>query len=517
MAYSPNPNTQGPAYRYSPTFNKTGWKTGDPPPPAPQQTTAFDSSTGNYDPQGSGPGFKSSGGNLGYGSGAPNNAPGNTGTSGPLGYIAAAMQGEHGFNANAPVVRTGDFETQRTAQAGVGGEQAAFNQELIAAARGQGPSAAQAQLKAGRDAAVAAAASRAAGATGANIALANRAATVAQNQAVQSTGREAAILRATEQQNAMQLASNALNERRLAELQNQGMSLDMAKAQLQAETQALGYQTQIAEGTAERRQGGIGTLFGAVGGALGSLSDIRAKEQIEADNFGAALRTATAPAAPTAPAVQPAPATAVDTSKPLEFDESNNLQKGMAQGAGIGGMLGGILSDARSKEYIRKLETLAGHSGYTPDDLDSLKKLKTKEPGDAELEAIMQSAVRANSPVPGSMTVPKMFTEGRSVAAYPDLKPPDIEALDRAASRQNLDPVNRYKFQYKPEVAASMGTDTAPRVGVMAQDLLKSPSYQEAVIQRPDGMLALDRDRMLSANAAEIGGIDKRLKRLEAR
>jgi hypothetical protein len=81
-------------------------------------------------------------------------------------------------------------------------------------------------------------------------------------------------------------------------------------------------------------------------------------------------------------------------------------------------------------------------------------------------------------------------------------------------SRDNLGPVQPSTFRYKPEDAARMGTDTGLREGVMAQDLQKSPAYQAAVVPTPQG-LALDKDRLLQANTAELGGLDKRMRELE--
>lgn len=86
-----------------------------------------------------------------------------------------------------------------------------------------------------------------------------------------------------------------------------------------------------------------------------------------------------------------------------------------------------------------------------------------------------------------------------------------------AGSKKALAPVSPYLYQYKPQVAAMMGTDTAPRPGIMAQDLEKSPSplLASTVVETPAGK-AIDGKRAVSATMALAAGLDKRLKKLEA-
>jgi hypothetical protein len=569
MAYNPHPNTQGPRYRYSKTFNPSG-AGGPNNTPAELNTGSdpmVDSATGNYDPMGTGPGYKAQGSqtqNLGYGSGAPNSSPGASGTSNALGYIGAALSGEHGFKANAPVIRTGDFEVQRGTQQGVGGQQGTFGEYLRRAAMGQGPSAAQAQLMSGRDAAIKASAAQAAGARGAASPLAQRAAAFSQAGSIQQAARDAGILRAQEQNQAMQLANENLNQQRLAELQNQGMSAEMAKAQLLAESSALGNQTQIAEGTAERRGGFFADL----------LSDMRAKEDVQPVNsFGSALSRAIAEQSTPAPApaVQQAPAY---SPTPMEQPEQRAPEEGKS---GIGAIVSGILSDRRAKELtsenmvlrtalqkttgnLDRLEKLAQHSGYTPEDLDQLKTLGYEDrlkklagysgyssgdlrslenmgkpkpkPGDAKLMAELEKIDRDTDPKPEKSPdlstalaralgkVEREATGTVDTSKMPDFELPNLNGSvgrmpDVEESRANLDAVKPYTYRYKPEVAAAIGEDTGPREGVMAQDLQQSPSYQAAVVPGPGGALSLDPKRLLSANTAEIGGLDKRLKALE--
>jgi len=102
--------------------------------------------------------------------------------------------------------------------------------------------------------------------------------------------------------------------------------------------------------------------------------------------------------------------------------------------------------------------------------------------------------------------------DARLSAALDRIRSEQVSAIQ---SRENLAPVQPSTFRYKPEDAARMGTDTGLREGVMAQDLQRSPAYQAAVVPTPQG-LALDKDRLLQVNTAELGGLDKRMRELEA-
>jgi hypothetical protein len=54
----------------------------------------------------------------------------------------------------------------------------------------------------------------------------------------------------------------------------------------------------------------------------------------------------------------------------------------------------------------------------------------------------------------------------------------------------------------------------APRAGIIAQDLERSPAFAPAVVDTPAGK-AVERDRALSVALAELGGLDKRLRQIE--
>ena len=134
----------------------------------------------------------------------------------------------------------------------------------------------------------------------------------------------------------------------------------------------------------------------------------------------------------------------------------------------------GTLSDARSKERIR------------------------------ELEGALASANGQASQVRGARV------------EYPDI------GLSRMAtpegSREALAPIGEYQYRYKPDFAKVTGDDTQPRIGVMAQELERSPNpaLRSAVVETPTGK-AIDGSRALSASLALGAGLDKRLRDIEER
>jgi hypothetical protein len=384
---------------------------------------------------------------------------------GPLGYVGEKFIGENNYNPEAGVLNTQRADAERFYGRGIGKQQQGFADYLQAGVQGQGPTVAGQQMAAGRAQAIQAARSQAASARGGNVALANRMSATGQAQAVQGANRDAAMLRAQEQISREQLLMQQQQNQRMAELQARGMSIDEAKAQLQAETAAMQARTTISEGEATRGQGPGAALMGAVGGLL-AASDVRAKEDIQpvpsvGPTFAERLHSIQAAPAPiqAAPVAAPPPTTAAPAPQAgPEGGTSGNLMAGF--------QIGQMLSDARAKEAEHKVQSLS-----------------------AELEKLRQTLPAQIQNVPPSPTPEQ--------------------------SRQDLGPVQPYTYRYKPEAAAAFGTDMAPRAGVMAQDLQQSPAYQASVIPTPQG-LALDKERLLSANTAEIGGIDKRLRELEA-
>ncbi len=88
-------------------------------------------------------------------------------------------------------------------------------------------------------------------------------------------------------------------------------------------------------------------------------------------------------------------------------------------------------------------------------------------------------------------------------------------ATDPQANRESLAPIQPTTYEYKPGIAGMPGNDGAPRPGVMAQDLMKSPAGSEAVVETPNGK-GIDVNRGLSLALASAAGLDKRMAELEA-
>lgn len=94
--------------------------------------------------------------------------------------------------------------------------------------------------------------------------------------------------------------------------------------------------------------------------------------------------------------------------------------------------------------------------------------------------------------------------------------------------KEELDPVRPTLYRYKPEssyrqaleaaqrtFATTYEDKRAPREGIVAQDLQRSPAFAPSVVEKDDGQLAIDRDRALSAALFELGGLHRRVKTLE--
>ncbi len=452
----------------------------------------------------------------------------------------------------------------------LGHEQNEYTRYLRDAVAGKaGPSVAEQQMRAGQAAAVMGARSQAASARGGNVALANRSAAGAQAQAMQAGNRDAGMLRAQEQLSREQLLAQQYQQQRQAELQSRGLGIDEAKANMQAETARQGYVTQISEGESERGQKGTGAIFGAIGGALGIGSDMRVKEDIQ-PAFGQQLQGLKLAEAPT----QQQSTASLDQELAMQralrrqederrMAEAPRAREGGGGGGGAGGIfssIGNILSDKRAKilekevdrlqrivddpaEETRQLQregayqsrALSPEQGKRPDLQEVYPAYDPRKPltlvlpdvgeGGYPTERHIPAAQAPSAGPPKRLIVSDRESKQEIASLRAELEQvgrdqpaairgsvgrmPDVEE-----SRDNLGPVKPYTYRYKDDYAAASGNDTAPRLGVMAQDLQKSPAYQAAVIKTPMG-LALDKDRLLSANTAELGGLDKRMRELE--
>jgi hypothetical protein len=390
------------------------------------------------------------------------------------------IMGQTGHRAQRQTLATDQGDQQRQLQ--MRGQQGMWSDELRKRALGQGPSVAEQQMGAGLGAATMAARSTAASGRGGNVGLTQR---LASQQAAQGTSnviRDAGMLRAQEMQTAGQTYSQDMQNQRLADLQARGMSIDEARAQLQADMEREKINAGIAEGNIERYQKGTGGLISSVGALFASdrrakediqpmYSDFATKEQLApaSTSFGQQLRAALAQPQQPQPAPQQIDAAALtramETRRPPE-SEPRPAQSGGADLSGLMQSFGGSLqSDLVSKEL------------------------------------------------------------------YPTPEQPNLGALDEAeANRRAFEAVEPVRYRYKPEDSARMAMEQGatpgeqamvfadkrtPRNGIIAQDLEQSPAYAGAVVETPAGK-AVDRDRALSETLAQSAGFDKRLRELEA-
>jgi hypothetical protein len=404
---------------------------------------------------------------------------------------------------------------------------------LAEAAAGRGPSQAQNALREGTATTVAtqygmAATPSVGGAAGAAL-VQN-----AQNKAAESMqagARQAAMLRAQEMTDARQQLGNALQ-------QQQGTNTNAMQIQFQREKANQDAQNNINilnQKTGQENRGGAG---GAIGGILGSLSDIRAKEDIQPMGgygvFQSTIPTDSASSAYGMPVQSSAITPQIEAAPPTQ-------QMQIPQKEGGGGFLSSIFSDERSKEKIRSLEGALAESRRTADQIGGMQVQypmlgggpnDTNRPGGADAFAIpgqtnggpptarfadvsapwnprtLQAPLAAWDS-PGGKPVAANFARFGTPAGYAELASP-------AGSKNALGPVAPYEYRYKPGFAAATGEDTSPRAGIMAQDLEQSPNpaLRSAVIDTPIGK-AIEPKRAISANLALSAGLDKRLRNIE--
>ena len=398
--------------------------------------------------------------------------------------------------------------------------------QLENAAAGNGPSQAQNQLREGTATAISsqygAAATPSVGGAAQAALYAN-----AQNNAAglqQAGARQSAQLRAQEMTDARQQLANTLSAQ-------QGVNNTAAQQNLQ---QRLGNQQSavgiegLNQKTGQENKGGLlGGVLGAIGGMF---SDVRAKEDIRPMGDSPFLPTigpvgagygAGASGAMPPPPVAATPAPDASTTSAAPWWQS---QQAPEKKDGLGGFLS-QLSDARSKEKIRTLETALADANQSADtirgtdvaypDLGPRPEAPPASPGDGfsptfqgrlaawPAEDMNRSSLAAHF---GRAGTPQGY---REASTFEDLASP-------AGSRRALAPVAPYEYRYKPEFAAATGADTAPRAGIMAQELEQSPNpaLRSAVVDTPIGK-AIDGKRAVSANLALSAGLDKRLRAIE--
>lgn len=103
---------------------------------------------------------------------------------------------------------------------------------------------------------------------------------------------------------------------------------------------------------------------------------------------------------------------------------------------------------------------------------------------------------------------------GGPSAPRPELRRPDTSALDAAygAEREAVREaasIPAYRFRYKEPFAQQYGSE--PRVGVMAQDLERSPLTAASVRERPDGLKTVDTGQLTMSNTATLSEVAREI------
>lgn len=337
---------------------------------------------------------------------------------------------------------------------------------------GQAPSVAALQGQAGIAQAFQNASRIAANARGVNRGLALRSGAEAASTGMAQANRDATMLRAQEQVAAEQTLGQQLAQQRAQDLQQRAGSLQAAQANQQAQLGAQQLQTELANANATRAQKGTGAALSFVGPLIGAMaSDIRVKSD-----------------------VAPATGSFAEQLAKVKPDNPASIQGGFqagqaAQSAGI----------ARQQSRPAVDPSIEDSGASMPGGMGGAANSKL-------IEAFMQG----------------MGSAGAGL-------------MSDARVKQDLAPVNPYSYTYKPEMAASMAEALAakappderdavrgaayadarsPRVGVMTQELKRSPRGKKTVMDTPAGQ-AIEGRRALSFILANQAGLDKRLRRIE--
>jgi hypothetical protein len=324
---------------------------------------------------------------------------------------------------------------------------------------GNGPTVAGLQMSQGIAEALRNAGTQAANARGTSRALAQRSAIYGGQNAAAQANRDAGLLRAQEQLAARGQYGTLAEQMRMGDLQTRQQAINIEHGNQQAWGQHEGYMTQIQEGNATRKQKGAGSIASAVGAAM--ASDIRAKQDVApADgSFASQLRKSLD--------VQPDQWTAAQWS-------AGNLAPG-------------------SQDWMQT------------------------QPQQPQQQVATQ---QDNSDAGGIGGILSSVGGG---------------LMSDKRSKQDLAPLQPYSFSYKPGIAAAMAEQAAatsppplrdavratvyadaraPREGIMAQDLERSPRGKKVVMDTPAGK-ALDMKRSIAFLLANQAGLDKRLSRVE--
>lgn len=405
-------------------------------------------------------------------------------------------------------------------------------QALEAAARGEGPSVAQDQLRAATDRNVALARGAAASAPGVNAATALR---LTQNNLAntqQQAARDASVLRAQEQIQARGELGNQLSTIRSGDQAagsmaaqagavERGRAADLAERDRQAaiSREQLNVQQRIglAGPAVNKRQGDMGFIGGLISSGAQAMSDKKTKVEAGTKGFAEALASSMKPSGDSA------------------------LAKGYSRGMAIGESLAKALSDEETKQETQG-ETVEVPDGAIPS-LAPAQTLSAPEvesvevEGDSGLERIPTSQM--GSPNVPTASVPSMspllsnFISQASggggggggidpsaiagiAAMFSDKRTKDEE--DSTGSKDIkafLDALNAHKYEYKPEYKDAPLAGEGTYVSPMAQELEKTELGKSMVKEAPTGEKVVDYGKGFGAILAAQAELNKRLSKLE--
>jgi hypothetical protein len=390
------------------------------------------------------------------------------------GGIKSTVGGQASFRPSAPQLDQTMANADRRASLQARANQTYLNRALQEQIEGRGPSVAELQQRQGVAQAMQNAGRQAANARGVSRGLAQRESLYAGLNAQSQAARDATLLRAQEQLSAQQQFGSNVAQQRQQDLTNRALSLQAAQGDVNAITAQQGQQTQLAQGNAERAQKGTGAGLAFAAPIIGALSDVRAKGDVE-----------------------PSPLAA---SKP-----STNWGQALRESMSSAGQ--GLMG----------------------------------QPAAPQQSPAMSPLPPPQSPVPASMPVPQAANAADGTGALQSgmaamgqgLMLSDERAKESAV---NLAPLEPYRYRYRPEFAAALAESAAakappsvsdvirgeayadaraPREGVMAQDLERSPEGRKAVIRGKSGLRAIDEKRALSFALGQMAGLNRRIERLE--
>lgn len=243
----------------------------------------------------------------------------------------------------------------------------------------------------------------------------------------------------------------------------------------------------------------------ALGGALGGLSDMRAKEIMPSDFTGKEMfqsygmnkaRAGSGKVFDTSPA---------RINRMADFELNAEKQK---------------IEEARAKKrafdrlkYIR--EGIPNMARYRESLMSS--DFRSKEPSMGELDDVAREAMLPFDEMNAADSRAALGPVDPVVYRY---KPgPSMRMADEQADMADLRARYAGMGGAQPEEAGAIREGTfddkrSPRLGIVAQDLQQSPAFRQSVVSTPAG-LAVQRDRALSTALGSLAGIDKRLRELE--